>query len=453
MPRSDRLTAWTLAEGPSVGFALFRIVTGLMAIRHLIGYARDWSKTGFYGDFFFYPYASWIPQPNEPVYLAVIFLGILSAAFVIVGYQTRVASITCFLMVAYHLSLNQIWYRHNRYFLVLALLLLCLAPAHTALSIDATRLKLPPIGPLWSGFLIKAQMTLIYLGSAISKTLDEGWRSGAVLTGRSLDRMWEQWMPGFVVNVIPPDAGARLLTIQALISEFFLAFFVWFPRTRRFAIWWGIIFHGFIEVRYSVLTFTYLTLATYFIFAELRSGEKQWLYSSQSPLHRLLARVVPLLDWMFQVRVATHSGRGHRFIARDGTVYRGLTAWIMLGANLPITFTFFYPLSWVRYLRWGKSSETLESAPVQSPKFSVHWLVGCLALYLVFLGIINLHAPARPQPEMRRFIDLPWFFALMCLMAGAYHRTMIWSSSTRRVEVREGALPEEAPAGALRATS
>ena len=437
MGRSDRLISWALAEGSTIGLALFRIVTGLMVLRHLINYAREWSTQGFYGAAFFMPYATWIPQPTETIYLCVLVLGMLSAAFLIIGYQTRIAAVTCFLMVAYHLSLNEIWYRHNRYFLVLSLFLLCFSPSGNTLSIDATRFKLPPIGPLWTSFLLKAQMTLIYLASATSKTIDTGWRTGDVLSGRRLGPLWEAVMPDFVTRLIPPDAAVRMMTIQALMSEFFLGIFVWFPRTRRLAIWWGIIFHGFIEVQYLVLTFTYLTLGSYFLFANLRCGEKVWIYSEQQTSQRLIARLIPFLDWLFQIRLATHAGRGHRFVARDGTVYRGLLAWIMLGANLPILYLFFYPLSWLRFLPWGRSREPIESTPTESAKCSVSWLVLWVSLYLVFLTVFNLFSspvrlPAGPSGT-QRFWDLPWFFVLMCLMAGTYHWSMVrpWNFLSR----------------------
>lgn len=449
MKLPDRLISWALAESSAVPLALFRIVTGLMVIRHLLGYARDWSTQGFYGATFYMPYANWIPQPTETIYLCVLALGILSAAFLIVGYKTRTAAIICCLMVAYHLSLNEIWYRHNRYFLALSVFLLCFSPCGNALSIDATRLKLPPIGPAWTSFLIKVQMTLIYLASATSKTLDTGWRSGDVLIGRRLGPLWETVVPDFVTRLIPPDTAVRMMTTQALMSEFFLATFVWFRRTRRLAIWWGIYFHGFIEVQYSVLAFTYLTLGTYFLFADLKCGEKVWIYSEQRAFHRFIARLLPFMDWLFQIRLAKHSGRGHQFIDRDGTVYRGWLAWIMISANIPITFIFCYPLSWLRFLRWGRSREPFESIAVPSTQCSASWMVTWLSLYLVFLAAFNLYAPWRLLPEMRRFWDLPWFFVLMCLMAGAYHRSMvrawIFPSANEQPEPERSSTPLLAP--------
>src|SRR5688572_18865200 len=108
----DRITNWALAEGNAVGLALFRIVVGLMTMRYLVDFLRDWSSYGFYGDYFFMPYTPVIPQPSEWVYAAVLIIGRLSAGALIMGYRTRAATIVCLLMVGYHFSLNQIWHRH-----------------------------------------------------------------------------------------------------------------------------------------------------------------------------------------------------------------------------------------------------------------------------------------------------------------------------------------------------
>ena len=421
MARIERLIRWPLKEGPVAGLALFRIVVGLMALRYLVGFGRDWSRGGFFGDYFFLPYTTLIPQPNEAAYLAVLVLGAISAAALIVGSFTRAAAISTLLFVAYHFSLNQIWHRHNRYFLVLSLFLLCLGPSGRALSFDALRLKLPPVGPLWSAFLIKAQMTLIYLASAISKTLEPAWRSGDVLDGRALQMMWARWMPEFVLNVIPPEAGVRMITAQALASEYFLAIFLWFRRTRRFAIWWGILFHGYIEMQYSVITFSYLTLGTYFNFADLKCGEKRWVYSPQNRFARFVARCIPYLDWVFQMRLATYGGHVHRFVDRDGRAYEGVMSWIMLGANLPILYPICYPLSWLRFMRLGRCRLATESTPVESPRSSRYWIVAWAVLYLFFIAPVNIDAGWDEPAEALRFWDLPWFFALMCFVAGAYH--------------------------------
>ncbi|HKQ40251.1 MAG TPA: HTTM domain-containing protein [Verrucomicrobiae bacterium] len=422
----NRLTGWAQKEGQVLGLALFRILVGLMALRYLAGFARDYTGYGFYGDYFFFPYSTAIPQPSEVQYIALLIAGGISAAALIIGFHTRIAAVTTLLVVTYHFSLNEIWHRHNRYFLVLSLLLVCLAPSGRALSFDARRRRRPRIGPLWTGFLIKAQMTLIYLASAVSKTMDAAWRNGDVLEGRGLEMAWARWMPGFVLDWIPPDAAVRLITMQALASEFLLGILLWFKGTRRLAIWWGILFHGYIEVQYSVLTFTYLTLATYFVFADLKCGKKSWVYSSQSAASVCAAKIIGWLDWLFQIRLEAYSGRKQRFVDMDGTPYGGMMGWIMLGANLPIFYPICYPLSWLRFTRWGRCRFSIISAPAEPgrslrPSRIVQWMI----LYLAFLTPISITGQLQSPTDAMRFWDLPWFFALMCLVAGTYRHGLM----------------------------
>lgn len=428
----ERLTRWAQREGPVLALALFRIVVGLMALRYLAQFAREYAGYGFYGQYFFFPYSSAIPQPTESQYVALLIAGGITTALLVIGYYTRIAALLTFLIVAYHFSLNEIWHRHNRYFLVLSLFLLCLAPCERALSFDARRRRLQPIGPLWTAFLIKAQITLIYLASAVSKTLDGAWRSGDVLQGRGLEMAWARWMPGFVLDVIPPEMGVRLLTVQALVSEFLLGILLWFRPTRRLAIWWGILFHGYIEVQYSVITFSYLTLATYFVFADLKCGKKTWVYSSRSPASIFAAKIIGWLDWLFQIRLEAYAGTKQRFVDRDGTPYGGMMGWIMLGANLPISYPICYPLSWLRFLRWGRCRFSIISSPAEPARsFRSSRLVLWALLYLAFLTPISITGELQSPMEAMRFWDLPWFFVLMCLVAGTYRHGLLQALPAR----------------------
>ena len=425
MRQIDRGVAWALASGCSLSIGLFRTVVGLMAMRHLALFARDWSISGFYADTFHLPYAAWIPQPGAGVYASILALGIVSGGFLAIGCCTRAAALTCFLTVTYHLSLNEVWYRHNRYFLVLLLLLVWLSPCETALTRETLSSGRAPRGPRWTRLLIQVQMTLIYLASATSKSLDAAWRGGYVLEGRSVGDIWSSMMPGFIVKLIPPDAGVRLLTAKALVMEFSIGTLLWFPRTRRLAIWIGIIFHGFIELQFDVLTYSYLTLATYFVFADPEPGRKTLVLPETGRVTRLVEVVLPLLDWMFQVRLAKHARAETVFVGSDGTAHRGLAAWIQLGANLPLTYPPCYPLSWIAGR--GRGDPPDDTRPVESGRAPWAALAVWLAGYLMFSAAANVHPILRLAHDTLRFADLPWFFALMCLIAAVHHRQLVKS--------------------------
>lgn len=418
----EKLTRWALREGSVLGLALFRIVTGLMTIRHLMGYYRDHLGEGYYGAVFHLPYVSWFPpEPGPTLYLALVALGVASGALLVVGWRTRAAAVTGFLAVTTHLALNEIWYRHNRYFLVLSLFLLAFSPCERALSVDALTAGIRPVGPLWTSFLIQAQMTLIYLASATSKVLDGAWRSGNVLAGRGLGSEWQAVAPQALLNLIPPATMVRLLTSKALVIEYTLATLLWFPRTRRFAIWVGVIFHGFIEVRYSVLTFSYLSLATYFVFAEPEPGPRRLVRPRGTGQGWLL----PALDWLMQVDRAEHDGGETIYVDHHGAAFRGPWAWIELGAALPPTFLVCWPLTVLRWRSWGRTTAPARPTPLVPDEVSTGGLWVLMPVYLAVELAIHTPGPFRLPHDYNRFVELPIFAALMCTLASTFRRTTL----------------------------
>jgi hypothetical protein len=83
---------------------------------------------------------------------------------------------------------------------------------------------------------------------------------------------------------------------------------------------------------------------------------------------------------------------------------------------------------------------------VESPRISVNWMAACMALYLVFIAATNFYRPWRILADSVRFWDLPWFFGLMCLMAAAYHRVMVWKTAPVEVAAPAPTEPATAPA-------
>ena len=264
----DKLSAWSERQGPLLGLGFCRIFVGFMVIRNSWGYLEWDFRHGLYSASFHLPYWEWYPAPGPSAYAAMLWLSLLAGVLMMLGYYTRFAVLSAFTLTTYHLFLNQVWYRHNRYYLVLSLFLLCFSRCERSLSIDAKRLQLPRVGPLWSIFLMKAQLSIIYLASAISKTIDPDWRSGKVLGNRNTLFLWDQYAPAILIESVPRDLLIQAITILALSTEFFLAGALWIPRMRKIAFVAGILFHGYIELAYSVLTFSYLVLGAYFLFAD-----------------------------------------------------------------------------------------------------------------------------------------------------------------------------------------
>ena len=425
MKLSERLNFWTEATNSVVGLGLFRITVGLMAWRQLWGYWREHFVRGFYADYFFLPYFSWLVVPTPGLYLLLLFVGLTSAMLMVLGLQTRITTrLTC-LAVTLHFFLDQIWYRHNRYFLVLSLILLSVSPCHRALSLDALKAGWAPIGTIWSSWLIKIQMSLIYLASATSKTFDPSWRGGHVLKGRGMASEWLSFIPTQISAVLNQGIAAQLITSSALITEFGLAALLWNSRTRRFACWVGLCFHGYIEIRFSVLAFSYLTLGTYCIFTDADALTHQLHLDPRRAGHRALQWLVACGDWLGRVQVVT-SDEDLSFHDARGYQSAGLIAVLQLLGKIPVLYLLSYPLASLTRIFCRKTTPLPLTSRTAGPsrRAGADWPAIILVGYVIWSAVTSFYQPLSIPEALTRFYDLPWFLAIYCTISAQHHSTM-----------------------------
>ena len=425
-------TKWTEAEGPLVRLAFFRIVVGFMLWRHTWAFVRRYLKDGFYRSKFYVPYWDWYPLPSETTYVIVMALMIIAGFFIIIGYKTRWALIGALTASAFHLFLNQYWYSNNRYFMLLALLLLCVSPCNRGLSLDAAKQKQNAWGPTWTFIIVRLQMTLIYLASVTAKTLDADWRSGRVLWDRGLNiateelRMTEQ-VPEVLVTLLSNRTFLELVTIAALFQECFLAFGLWLPRTRRLAIWVGIIFHGYLEVGDMVLAFSYLSLGTYFLVISPQKQNRVFHYHPELPHHRFWARWVRRLDWFDKIKLVAHNSPTLRIQDADDRCYQGWMAVCVAGSALVLPYLIAYPITWLRFFGMGHAQPSLTSeektesfAAVTIASKAFYLLIFLLLSYIGFLWVVTTVPSLRMGFHGVKFVDLPVMFLIFALMMAAY---------------------------------
>ena len=331
-----------------------------MLWRHAWVFLDNHIADRFYQDKFYLPYFNWYPLPSEGFYLFLLCVIILCGLFLIIGYQSKQAAIVAFCFVFFHLMLNQIWYRHNRYFFVLLLLLLAVGPGH---KIFSTENKFSPTGSIWSYWMIRLQMTLTYLASAIAKTLDPDWRSGYVLKGR-IDRLFRGNNMGgenlpvefsdWFEQLVRSDTMAVILTLLALGQEYFLAIGLWIPKVRKLAIWVGLVFHGSIEFSSYVLVFSYASLATYFVVIRPTMYDRQMLINPENPAHLKMARLIHALDWLRKISILKTDTEKMVIIDKDGCAYSGPMALIIAGCCLVLPYGIAYPFSWFKHFGVGR---------------------------------------------------------------------------------------------------
>lgn len=183
------------------------------------------------------PYMGPIPRLPEKLFIPFLTVWCLAGLAFLVGWNTRIAGTVLTLVMGYTLIVDQQTYSNHLYLLTCIVLLLTLAGAGAAVSLDARRrsgINHVAAGPV---FLLKTQLSVMYAFAALNK-ISAIYLSGAVL---SVTLRWE--------GPVALPAAARnptILAIMALSSvviEAFLAVALWSPKWRKGALVAGVALH------------------------------------------------------------------------------------------------------------------------------------------------------------------------------------------------------------------
>jgi hypothetical protein len=117
----------------------------------------------------------------------------------------------------------------------------------------------------WAARLLQVTVSLIYLGSAASKT-NPVWWSGELLRiyAEAESVVPLAWLGG--LNDAPFAWQAR----AALAVEYFLAVGLWWPATRVAAAAIGVLFHVYMDATMSIASFSWQMLLMYPLFLAAR---------------------------------------------------------------------------------------------------------------------------------------------------------------------------------------
>jgi Vitamin K-dependent gamma-carboxylase len=354
------------AEGSVRAIAVMRIALGAITLLHLRPFLRDARASVSYDDHFWKPFIGWLPELPPGAWFAMLWIGAAAAVLMAIGLCTRLATATTFAVVAGNLILSQTHFRHNRVFLAILLGGLALLPAGRVLSVDAWWRRrngraLADTARLWPVWLLRAQVSLVYIASGTSKLLDPDWIGGLVLWDRVV-RYQHVLVPTPV-----PDWGIDLLTSRwlyfivgpaAVATELFIGIGLWSMRTRLAAIWVALLFHMSIEISASVEVFSYAAIAALAIWVTPVTRDRV----VRLPAGRAagLGLLVRATDWFGRFDVVS-TGDGSTGITvedRDGTVLGGTRALALVGSRLPLTFLFAAPCRLVTVARGGRPRAT-----------------------------------------------------------------------------------------------
>lgn len=199
------------------------------------------------------------------------FFGATAAVAVLftVGWRTRLTGVLLYLGV---LSIHHRNILSNAGPDVLVLIMLfytMLSPSGAAYSLDArreARRRGGPAEPLivpWAQRLIQVQLCLIYFVTAVLKCNGATWLNGTaihyVLNNSEVARFRLDPLTEYPLAV-------NALSLAGLVSEFALAFLLWFRATRPWVILAGILLHGGILFMVNVPIFGELMTACYLTF-------------------------------------------------------------------------------------------------------------------------------------------------------------------------------------------
>jgi vitamin K-dependent gamma-carboxylase-like protein len=346
------LRRWQTEEGDTYVVSLVRAILGVLLLLSGLRESRILRGDAFFEDVFHIPVIPEAFIPGRTLFSALTVAQLVLALLMVVGWFARPSMIATALVGFYLLLCDRLAYHNNRYALFLFSLVLAFSPCDRAFvwrrpAKTAAERK----GPLWAARLAQMQMSIIYLASGGSKLLDSDWREGLVIgdrLARATPLAVAKGVPASLLEALAHPTFASALAKVAILTELFLAVGLFLPRTRSFALWWGVMFHLTIEVTSQVELFTWLSLAMYALFAVPTLRERAIVYDPAQQWGGWVARVVERFDWLarFEVRADGAATAGQRWtvVDRDGTRAAGLLGMARIARATPLFFPLFLPL-------------------------------------------------------------------------------------------------------------
>jgi hypothetical protein len=349
------LFAWLDERRETYVLGLARVVLSLMYAQHAVKLFKKTLDYGYFADVFYLPLVPEAWVPSRSLYLALLGLQILAAVLAALGRFARPSLLLASSIGLYLFCCNRLEYHNNRYVLHLMVFLLAFMPCDRSFRAFAPKLGAEQrVRPVWAQRLAQIQISLVYAASAGSKLVDPDWRGGQVLflRYRNIVKWWFEHgysMPDSVIAALGSPVFADVTSKAAIATELFVAFALWFGRTRAFALWLGVMLHFGIEVGANVEAFSYLMWASYLLFCVPELRQRKFFYDPTRAAGRAFAHMLRTLDWLarFQLAAATEPGRlrwGISAIDRNQREESGFGALVLMTRALPLLFPLWVPL-------------------------------------------------------------------------------------------------------------
>ena len=346
-------------ERDALLLGLLRLALSTLLFFNGLRLVLEFYRDGYFADYFHMPLLPETWLPSRSGYQLLLGLQALAALCALLGFCSREALLTASCLGLYFLGCDRLQYHNNRYALLLLAFLLAFTPCDRAfLLVRGRRHTLPReqrSAPTFARRLFQIQVSLIYLGSTIGKLLDADWRGGQVLFMRfaktpAVSATHGLSLPAWIIEILTSAWFANLAAKAAIGSELFIALGIWLPRTRRLALWLGLIFHVSIELSANVELFSWLMVASYLAFVVPEVRERRFEFARGKPRAELLARLVAVCDWCARFEHGPLSSASTDTAAfyvtnRAGQRASGALGLAQLAEAIPMLFPLWLPLA------------------------------------------------------------------------------------------------------------
>jgi hypothetical protein len=242
---------------------------------------------------------------NPAVARAFLVATMMVAVGFTLGWHTRVMSVLLYLCMLSLYHRNVVANGGPDAVPVIMSFYAMLCPCGVAYSIDAARAArkrgtaAEPLIIPWGVRLLQMQVCLLYFQSCVIKCQGQTWHNGTVvhfvLFLREFRLMNMEWLADYPLLI-------NVMTHGALLTEFALAFWLWFKPTRRWAILCGLLLHMGIRPLVNVPGFGETMIATYLTF--LAPDELDGLLRTLDPRARLAQLGIRLPAWSLWERAS-----------------------------------------------------------------------------------------------------------------------------------------------------
>jgi Vitamin K-dependent gamma-carboxylase len=206
-----------------------------------------------------------IPAKEHTITLAyaIVFLGIMSAFLMTIGWHSRVAAFVTWLVWVSLWNRNPLLLDGDDAVLKVMCFYLMLSPCGNSWSADARFRQKPQTAAVWPLRLVQFQIALIYFVSGWVKFHSQEWLDGTVLQYVLVHPQYSRWDAWALID------NSLIANILAGIAWFIRWWELLFPLllsnayTRRLSLLIGILFHVGLLLTMNLRWFTVIMLALY----------------------------------------------------------------------------------------------------------------------------------------------------------------------------------------------